>query len=55
MSTNDRSEALRAFIAGYVASRPSSVNLGHEAEQAFLRWYNDPSVSSARARREGSK
>ena len=50
---NDRSEALRAFVAGYVASRPSDVALGREAERAFARWYDDPSVVAARNARRG--
>lgn len=48
-----RIEALRAFVAGYITSRPADGPLGHEAEDNFNRWWNDPSVAKARAERHG--
>lgn len=53
LEAKDRLEALRAFVAGYVASRPTDGPLGQEAEDKFDRWWNDPSVAKARAERRG--
>ncbi len=39
-----RIEALRAFVAGYVMASSANGPLGQEAEVAFNRWWNDPSV-----------
>lgn len=50
-----RIEALHAFVAGYVTSRPADGPLGHEAEDNFNRWWNDPSVAKARAERRGKQ
>jgi hypothetical protein len=52
---HDRMEALRAFVAGYVSSRPEDGPLGQEAEDKFGRWWNDPSVARARAERQGKE
>lgn len=48
-----RTEALRAYVVGYVSSRPADSPLGHEAEASFDKWWNDPSVALARAERRG--
>lgn len=53
LEAKDRLEALRAFVAGYVASRPEDGPLGQEAEDKFNRWWNDPSVAKVRAERRG--
>jgi hypothetical protein len=46
-----RAEYLRAFVVGYIASRPGGESLGQEAEDAFNCWWNDPAVAKARAER----
>lgn len=43
-----RLEALRAFVAGYVTSRPDDGSLDREAEDRFNRWWNGPDVAKAR-------
>jgi hypothetical protein len=55
LEAKERLEALRAFVAGYTASRPSDGPLGQEAEDKFNRWWNDPSVAKARAERRGKE
>lgn len=50
-----RMGALRAFVAGYVASRPGGEPLGQEAQEAFDRWWNDPNVAKARASRQNKE
>lgn len=51
LDADERLEALRTFVAGYLASRPADGPLGQEAEDKFNRWWNDPSVAKARAAR----
>lgn len=59
---SERIEAQRAFVAGYISGTPSGapggigeVALGVAAERAFNRWWNSPSASAARARRDAER
>lgn len=54
-SDDVRTEALHAFVAGYISSRPGDGPLGREAEKSFNRWWNDPSASRSRATRRGKE
>lgn len=54
-SETERRESLHAFIAGYVIGAGGDSPRGLEAEKAFNRWWNDPSVRRARAERKAGR